>query len=234
MVEYQINMGKTFFTGDTHFSHANIIVYSRRPQFNADEVQFDAERNRESWKDRYVGRQRAKEMDSMLEANWNSKVTSNDDVIHLGDIHFGRTDKLIQLLRRLNFKNLYIIWGNHDTSMKDFKTIIHFYPDLKDRIHFLGNMEEISIEGQKIVLCHYAMRVWNKAHRGAWHLYGHSHGSLEGEEWGKSFDVGVDANNYFPISFEEVRERMNKRTFKQVDHHSGKVSEEMSEFTMRE
>jgi hypothetical protein len=26
------------------------------------------------------------------------------------------------------------------------------------------------------VLCHYAMRVWNRSHHGAWHLYGHSQG----------------------------------------------------------
>jgi hypothetical protein len=32
--------------------------------------------------------------------------------------------------------------------------------------------------GQPIVLCHYAMRVWNRSHHGAWHLYGHSRGNL--------------------------------------------------------
>ena len=31
---------------------------------------------------------------------------------------------------------------------------------------------------QDIVLCHYAMRVWQKSHYGAWMLYGHSHGTL--------------------------------------------------------
>jgi hypothetical protein len=28
---------------------------------------------------------------------------------------------------------------------------------------------EISIHGQPIVICHYAMRVWNRSHHGAWH-----------------------------------------------------------------
>ncbi len=40
------------------------------------------------------------------------------------------------------------------------------------------NLAEISVHGQPIVICHYAMRVWNRSHHGAWHLYGHSHGNL--------------------------------------------------------
>ena len=31
---------------------------------------------------------------------------------------------------------------------------------------------------QLVVLCHYAMRVWDRSHYGSWHLYGHSHGNL--------------------------------------------------------
>lgn len=39
-------------------------------------------------------------------------------------------------------------------------------------------------------------------------IVGNSHGRLE--SFGKSFDVGVDANNFFPLSLEEVKEKMNK------------------------
>ena len=43
---------------------------------------------------------------------------------------------------------------------------------------------------QGIVLCHYAMRVWNKSHHGNFMLYGHSHGSLADDPNSMSFDVG--------------------------------------------
>jgi hypothetical protein len=59
---------------------------------------------------------------------------------------------------------------------------------------------------QVIVLCHYAMRVWDRSAHGSWHLYGHSHGTLPGR--GFSFDVGVDCTAFRPLSLEEVARRM--------------------------
>jgi calcineurin-like phosphoesterase family protein len=63
---------------------------------------------------------------------------------------------------------------------------------------------DLSTDGQHpqvIVLCHYALRVWDCSHYGAWHLYGHSHGELS--PMGKSLDVGVDVYPA-PISLGEV------------------------------
>lgn len=94
----------------------------------------------------------------------------------------------------------------------------------KDRFDWIRDMAEINVNGQHIVLCHYAMRVWNKSHRGSWHLYGHSHNSLETEVWGRSMDVGVDSakvilGDYRPFSFDEISRILSKREFKGVDHH---------------
>jgi len=63
-----------------------------------------------------------------------------------------------------------------------------------------------SIEGQTVVACHYAMRVWPQSHHGSYMLYGHSHGKLP--PLGLQWDVGVDNNNYYPISFNELKEIM--------------------------
>ena len=60
---------------------------------------------------------------------------------------------------------------------------------------------------QVLVLCHYALRVWDRAHYGAWHLYGHSHGTLPA--WGLSLDVGVDSHDFRPINLDEVATRLN-------------------------
>ena len=59
---------------------------------------------------------------------------------------------------------------------------------------------------QVIVLCHYALRVWDRAHYGSWHLYGHSHGQLP--SLGLSLDVGVDCHGYRPLNLVEVGDRM--------------------------
>jgi calcineurin-like phosphoesterase family protein len=59
----------------------------------------------------------------------------------------------------------------------------------------LGDLEEISVKGQPIVLCHYAMRVWNRAHHGA-NLYGHSQGKLPEAPTSLSMDVGVDTHDF--------------------------------------
>ena len=60
-----------------------------------------------------------------------------------------------------------------------------------------------TIDGQHVVVCHYAMRAWPRSHHNSWQLYGHSQGKLEpiGKQWG----VGVD-NDFYPVSFERARD----------------------------
>lgn len=156
-----------FFTSDTHFGHAKIIDYNKRPFSNVEE------------------------MDETIINNYNSVVSSNDIVYHLGDFAFR---DFYQYRKRLN-GNIVLIKGNHD------------YARLKPR-HYnmfksVHDILELKLNGESIMLCHYAMRTWNKSHFNAWHCYGHSHGRLEGQ--GKSCDVGVDANNYTPISFLQLK-----------------------------
>jgi hypothetical protein len=67
------------------------------------------------------------------------------------------------------------------------------------------------------------MRTWNKSHRGSWHLYGHSHGTLPDDPHSMSFDVGVDCHNYRPLSFEQVKAVMSKKLFKPIDHHTDRL-----------
>ena len=70
-------------------------------------------------------------------------------------------------------------------------------------------IDDIEIEGIYIVCDHYAGRVWARSHYNSYQLYGHSHGHLPPE--GKQWDVGVDNNNFFPVSFEQIKEIMAKR-----------------------
>jgi len=133
------------------------------------------------------------EHDEVIITNWNSVVRKNDIVYHLGDFAFGDVQKH---LRRLN-GNIHLILGSHDKNTKNCKHLFASYNQLLNT----------KIEGINITLSHCSMRIWHKSHYNAFSLYGHSHGMLE--PWGKSFDCGVDTNNFYPYSWEQVKDKMN-------------------------
>ena len=135
------------------------------------------------------------EHDEILIINWNSVVMPGDLIYIVGDFGFG---DLESILKRLNGTKI-LVTGSHDKSTLK-------YPKYFAKI---SPLIEVTIEDQPIVLCHYAMRVWGRSHYGSWHLYGHSHGNLEGS--GKSFDIGVDCHNFFPWSFKQIKEKMDTR-----------------------
>lgn len=134
------------------------------------------------------------EMNAVIINNWNSVVNNNDTVYFVGDFAFSKYSS--NLFSKLNGNKILII-GNHDK--KDVKHLgwSHVSPFM-----------EIDIAGQGIVLCHYAMRVWNNSFRGNWMLYGHSHGTLL-EDSTLSCDVGTDSWGFKPVSFQRLQEKMN-------------------------
>ena len=173
---------KIFFTADTHFGHANIIKYCNRPFADADE------------------------MDMALIDNWNSVVSSNDIVYHLGDFAFGSVESVDRVVRQLKFKHIHFIKGNHD------KPFLNWFKKMGGKATSTHpSILETKIEGHQFVLCHYAMRVWNQSHRGSLHLFGHSHGTLLDDPNSKSFDIGVDCHNYHPVSLERVLDIMDSK-----------------------
>lgn len=85
-----------FFTSDTHFGHANIIKYCNRPFNDVDH------------------------MNEVIISNWNSVVSPDDEVFHLGDVALGPWEKWDSILTRLNgFKTLVV--GNHDRIFRGEK-----------------------------------------------------------------------------------------------------------------
>jgi calcineurin-like phosphoesterase family protein len=150
------------------------------------------------------------EMNRTIIANYNSRVGPNDELWFLGDFILGRdpVGQAREFLAQMRGTK-HIILGNHDPRTKEFYMLFSSCTEYR----------EIKIHGQRITLCHYAARVWNKSHHGSWMLYGHSHGSLPDDPHSRSFDVGVDCHRYLPVSFEEVGAIMAKKTFIPVDHH---------------
>lgn len=186
-------MGKTYFTSDPHFGHANVIRYCGRPFANADE------------------------MDEALVKNWNAVVGKEDSVYLLGDVTFRNKAKTLVLLYRLNGK-IFLIRGNHDTDVLK-EPCVQRFEWVKDMYLLRVQDAEAPRGFQPIVLCHYPLRTWNLMGHGSWNLHGHCHGSLPPDPNSRIMDVGVDCTGYAPISYEEVKAFMAKKRFIPVDHH---------------
>ena len=178
---------KVFFTSDCHFYHNNIIKYCDRP-----------------YKD-------FREMNESLIKNWNETVERTDRIFILGDFIWGNKGQWIDILEQLNGIK-YLVLGNHDIineiPIEYFKSI--------NNVMNIDIINHPEIKSQKIVLSHYPMIVWNGSHRGSWQLFGHIH-SIPGipteitkKLLSTQYDVGVDNNNYRPISFQEVCEKITK------------------------
>lgn len=178
-----------FFTSDHHFGHAGVLKHTERP--------FPS----------------IKEMDEALIAAWNSRVKQGDSVYHLGDFSFHKRPETESILRRLQGQK-FIVLGNHDKILR--KGEWAGFAWMKDYYELRVPAE--LLESRKIVLCHYGIESWAKAHYGSVHLHGHSHGTLAPR--GRRMDVGVDTHpELAPYSLEEVIEVMRSREFVQVDHH---------------
>ena len=151
------------------------------------------------------------EMDESIIANWNAKVQPNDNVYHIGDVFFCKKDRAIQILSRLNGR-ITLIMGNHDKAIRRDQDFINRFFNVVDYL-------ELTIEGQKMVLSHYPMMTWNGSGRGSWMLHGHCHGNLKYPFEAKIHDVGIDPNNYFPLSFPDLKRILDKKAISVIDHH---------------
>ncbi len=188
-------MTRYWFTGDTHFGHANVIKYAHRPFDNAPH------------------------MDAELVGLWNERVSPKDIVYHLGDFAFCKPERAAEIARVLHGVK-HLILGNHDKYTKLYKPFLDCWDQVRDMMEIkVGDPEAPDGKSRKIVLCHYAMRVWNRSHHGAWQLHGHSHGTLIDNPNALQLDVGVDCWNYAPVSYERLKERMSTKTWKPIDHH---------------
>ena len=152
------------------------------------------------------------EMNEALIKNWNDRVKPGEVIYVIGDFALVKSpQEVMAFTKRLNGQK-FLIQGNHDRFAKQKRD---------DNYGFVKIIpyHEIKVDHQKVVMCHYAFKTWNGSHRGSWNLHGHSHGTLPRDMNARQLDVGVDCQNYRPISFEEVAVEMAKVTFKPVDHH---------------
>jgi calcineurin-like phosphoesterase family protein len=145
-------------------------------------------------------------MNEVLIHNWNSVVGMTDRVFHCGDfiVGLGKNDPEA-IYQRLNGQ-IFLIRGNHERAADKHK----------QRFEWIKDYYEYDRHGIKIVLFHYAQRIWNASHHGSWHLYGHSHGDMPDRPYELCFDVGVDCWNFTPLSLDQVSEVMARKKAAQI------------------
>lgn len=192
---------KVFFTADTHFGSHALIHFCKRP-----------------FKDE-------KDMEEELVRRWNETVPEDGIVFHLGDFSHGPATHWCEILERLN-GTVHLVTGNHDTSSAKEKGLVNFASVSAQRI--------IDVDGQRIYLNHYPFLCYAGAYDKVWQLFGHVHSGPNSSSgldlhrlktlYPQQYDVGVDNNDFRPVSFAEVKEKIEE----QVNGAAAQVAESSS------
>jgi calcineurin-like phosphoesterase family protein len=131
-------------------------------------------------------------MDEAMVARWNEVVAPDDTVWHLGDVAVRvAADRAAGLLAILHGAK-HLVAGNNDPPT------VRAQPGWAS----VQDYAEIELDGRHLVLCHYPLRAWNRQHRGAIQLHGHSHGRLK--PLPRQIDVGVDACGFAPVGVQAI------------------------------
>lgn len=164
---------KEFVISDTHFFHANIIKYCSRPFADVEE------------------------MNTVMVNNWNSVVSPDDTVFHVGDFSFGKIENVAAIRKQLNGK-IILILGNHDRNPRQMKEsgIDEAYNKL------------VIVRRDRTVLFHH--RPWIGPFPQRFHIYGHVHNSGHMPP-PRSYNASVEVNNYTPRLLDEILEEISGR-----------------------
>jgi calcineurin-like phosphoesterase family protein len=170
---------KVFFISDFHARHENIIKFCDRPWINKEE------------------------MTEGLINNWNSVISPDDIVFNLGDFIWSGSYGAI--IPRLN-GHIHLILGNHDR---------HINPTWEKYLAGIYEQLTLLIDNKIVYLNHFPYLCFPE---NAYQLFGHVHLSKiknTGEDFQRcqyllpnQYDVGVDFNNFKPISWKEVKNRI--------------------------
>ena len=183
----KLNPNKVWFTSDTHFGHNSIIRFCDRPFNSVDE------------------------MNQVLINNWNSIIPPDGIVFHLGDFSWNNSFK--DIICNLN-GNIVLIKGNHDNQNLK-QGAYKFFLEVHDQL-------QIQLGNSIIYLNHYPFLTYGgvyKEKNPIIQCFGHIHMSKyknTGTDTPRyeyllpsQYDVGVDLNDFKPISFKELKERVD-------------------------
>lgn len=179
-----------FFTSDLHFGHANVIKYCNRPYRTAEE------------------------MDEDLISKWNSVVSPQDEVYHLGDFAFLKDEKIKLIVPRLNGK-IHGIWGNHDKGKNLVGAgFVSMYQTAELRLakDITVKMCHFPYQGDHDDYDRYPHLRPKKEDDGKWLLCGHIHEKWKVRHDMQMINVGTDVWGYKPVSADTIIDIIRKAT----------------------
>ena len=195
---------KIFLTSDLHIGHKNVLRFCHRPFLDE------------------------KDMTKDLVANWNSVVGENDIVFDLGDMFWWNSrHEVKKVVTKLN-GTIFKIQGNHDP---DCEHLFSLCPP--EKVIQCGDIAIVWVtglyEGQthpfEFIVSHFPLATWPHWGKGVPSFFGHIHSGplcdnmvdIPGKDLflkQHQYDVGVDNNNYTPISLEEACNKAQLVNFK--------------------
>lgn len=179
-----------YFTSDTHFGSDRALKLSKRPFKSVED------------------------MDWTMVRNWNNVVCPNDTVWHLGD--FGD----YKYVKYLN-GNIMFSPGNYEQKeIEDKKSLEDWVDDILDK-GFTGISARDHVVTLDIFSPEYTVFAYHEPEflkdylksgnllgkEKTYGLFGHIHGRDKVKTWG--IDVGVDCNNFTPMSVDDVKFYLN-------------------------
>jgi calcineurin-like phosphoesterase family protein len=205
---------KIFFTSDSHYNHSNICSATSQWPEGRGTRKFNS----------------LNEMNDRLVYELNAAVGPDDILVHLGDWSFGGIESISEFRNRINCKTIHLFLGNHDHHIANNKENVR---DLFASVNKLETIELRVPQGKEtkkytFECCHFPIASWDGLGKGYQHLHGHVHlaGHLKIHK-GRAMDVGVDGNDLYPISFEEIRNIMKDRPYRKLtlpkDHHEKRI-----------
>lgn len=195
-------MTKTFFTSDTHFSHANIIRLSNRPFSSVEE------------------------MNKAMIDNFNEQAGPEDTIFHLGDACMGKIAESLPLIGQINAKVVLVV-GNHDRPSRAMQRkpktdsaartakiadAANMYMEYFDSVFLDGKNWTVDVQGKTFAMSHYPyvgdhfdqdrFEDLRPEDQGRPLLHGHVHELWKFKD--RQFNVGVDVNDFKLVTEDEV------------------------------
>jgi calcineurin-like phosphoesterase family protein len=166
-----------FVISDTHFGHANILNFkglNNEPLRVFDDVNH---------------------MDEYMIERWNSVVTPQDKIYHLGDVLVKGSDWT--KLGRLNGHKRLLL-GNHD------------YPNMRLYQPYFEDIYSTRLL-DKLLLSHIPIHPLSLGKAIA-NVHGHVHNNVGPDHFGKQYvNVSVEVVDYTPIAWEDLKDKVLKR-----------------------
>lgn len=172
-------MATTYYIADTHFYHANIIKYCKRPFQNAEE------------------------MNEYMIERWNQTVKPDDIVIHVGDFAMGNTLAQQKIFIRLNGHKILVL-GNHDGNKRYMLNV--GFEEVHDYIYRDGLLimhdpmfVEINLRGDGLFTFE------ERYNECDYFLHGHVHNHyVHNKKLNKAINCCVENHDYTPKTLEQL------------------------------